>query len=109
MGPGGSMGLVSEQAADGISKPLPQRAMVRQRALAAARHLVDAPLAPGVGGGPLAREEPRLLQPVQRRIDRAFRQVEGAAALLPDLLDDAIAMRGAARERREHDHVEMAF
>src|SRR5262249_9265415 len=54
-------------------------------------------------------EVARLLEAMQRRIDRTFRQVEGAAAALPDLLDDAVAMRRAGCECREHDHVEMAF
>src|SRR5690242_21868416 len=103
MGSAGCMALASEQSADGLGETLPQRAMVRQRPLSAPGHPVDAPLAPGLSRGPVARQIAAFLEAMQRRIDRSFRQVERAAAARPDLLDDAVAMRRTARERREHD------
>src|SRR5215475_12033958 len=100
MGSCACTGFLSKQAADGIGKSLPERAVIRQRAFAAPRHLVDAALAPGLARGPVAREVAGLLEAVQGRIDRALGQVEGAAAASLDLLDDAVAMRRPARERR---------
>src|SRR5580700_12238764 len=54
-------------------------------------------------------EQASLLEPMERRVNRPLRQLEGAAAAALDLLDHRIAMRRPARQRREHDHVEVPF
>jgi hypothetical protein len=46
---------------------------------------------------------------MQRRIDGAFRQVEGAGAAALDGLDDGVAMRRAGFERGEDDGIEVPF
>src|SRR2546422_1025847 len=66
-----------------------------------------APAPPPGGGDPGTGRAPRLFQPVQRRIDRAFGQIEGLAAALLDCLDDRIAMRRPRLQRGENDRVEV--
>jgi hypothetical protein len=54
-------------------------------------------------------QETRLFQPMKGRINRPLRQRERAPTAAMDFLDDGIAVRRAARERREHDHVQVAL
>src|SRR5262249_379741 len=76
-----------DQAPDRGGEPLPHRALLRERTLAAPGQLVDAPPPAGIGRDPAAGEQARMLEPVQHRIDRALRQVECARAPALDFLD----------------------
>ncbi len=67
------------------------------------------PAPPRLAGRPFATEQARLLQPMQCRIDGSLGQLEGAAGAAVDLLDDRVTVRRPARQRGQHDHVEMAF
>src|ERR1700738_4916503 len=98
-----------EETADGIAEALPNGCLIGQVANAARGQRVDAPAPPRLAGRPLAAEQARLLQPMQRRIDGSLGQLEGAAGAAVDLLDDGVTMRRPARQRGQHDHVEMAF
>src|SRR5258706_5990270 len=98
-----------EQTTDRIRKALPERALIGKRATATARQGIHPPLPAGVAHGPAAAQRPGLLETVERRVDRAFRQVECATAAVANLLNDGIAMGRHARQRGEHDHVEMTF
>jgi len=57
----------------------------------------------------MAAEQPSLLEPMERRVNRPLRQLEGPAAAALDLLDHCITMCWPARQRGEHDHVEVPF
>jgi hypothetical protein len=46
---------------------------------------------------------------MERRVNRPLWQLEGTAATALNLLDYRIAMRRPARQRGEHDHVEVSF
>src|SRR5580700_8600459 len=98
-----------EETADGIAEALPNGCLIGQVANAARGQRVDTPAPPRLAGGPLAAEQARLLQPMQRRIDGSLGQLEGARGAAVDLLDDRVTMRRSARQRGQHDHVEMAF
>jgi len=63
----------------------------------------------GLGGHPATGKPPRLLETMQRGVDRPFREIERLAAPAPDFLDHRVAMRRARRERSEHNHVEVSF
>src|SRR5713101_3221153 len=52
-------------------------------------------------------KQARLLETMQHRIDRPLREVERTSAPALEFLDDGVAVGGARRQRREHDHVEM--
>src|ERR1700736_2227771 len=103
------MAWMSEQAADRIDEALPNRPLVGRRAGSARGQRVDAPLPSGLRRRPMAAEQASLLEPMERRVNRPLRQLEGAAAAALDLLDHRIAMRRPARQRGEHDHVEVPF
>jgi len=100
---------MSEQAADRIGEALPNRPLVGKRAGSALCQRVDAPLPSRLRRRPMAAEQASLLEPMERRVNRPLRQLEGAAAAALDLLDHRIAMRRPARQRCEHDHVEVPF
>src|SRR3984893_13520519 len=103
------MAPVSEQAADRIGEALPNRPLGGKAAGSPFWGRVDAPLPPSLRRRPRAAEQARLLEPMERRVNRPLRQLEGAAAAALDLLDHRIAMRRPARQRGEHDHVEVPF
>src|SRR5262249_17994185 len=103
------MAWMSEQAADRIGEPLPNRPLVGKRAGSALCQRVDAPLPSRLRRRPMAAEQASPLEPMERRVNRPLRQLEGAAAAALDLLDHRIAMRRPARQRGEHDHVEVPF
>ena len=50
-----------------------------------------------------------MFEAVECRVNRSFGQIERTAAAAANLLDDRVAMRRAARERGEHNHVEVTF
>src|ERR1700737_2339511 len=103
------MARVSEQAADRIGEALPNRPLVGKRAGSALCERVDAPLPSRRRRRPMTAEQASLLEPMERRVNRPLRQLEGAAAAALDLLDHRITMRRPARQRGEHDHVEVPF
>src|SRR6202023_1958190 len=96
-----------EQPGDRLGKLLPHRAALPELPLAPLRQLVDPSPSPRLGGRPASDQEARVLETVQHRVDRPLRELERTRAPPLDLLDDGIAVRGARRQRREHDHVEM--
>src|ERR1700731_1304136 len=106
---GCGIAALPEETADGIAEALPNGSLIGQGANAALGQRVDAPAPPRPAGGPFAAEQARLLQPMQCRIDGSLGQFEGAAGAAVDLLDDGVTVRRPARQRRPHDHVEMAF
>src|SRR5246127_3801324 len=103
------MAWMSEQAADRIGEALPNPPLVGKRAVSALCQRVDAPLPSRLRRRPMAAEQASLLEPMERRVNRPLRQLEGAAAAALDLLDHRIAVRRPARQRGEHDHVEVPF
>src|SRR5215469_16905749 len=103
------MAWMSEQAANRIGKALPNRPLVGKRAGSTLCQRVDAPLPSRLRRCPMAGEQTGLLEPMERRVNRPLRQLEGAAAAALDLLDHRIAMRRPARQRGEHDHVQVPF
>src|ERR1700746_2761779 len=103
------MAWMSEQAADRIDEALPNRPLVGKRAGSALCQRVDAPLPSGLCRHPMAAEQGSLLEPMERRVNPPLPPLEAAAAAALDLLDHRIAMRRPARQRGEHDHVEVPF
>jgi hypothetical protein len=99
----------SEHAADCGGKPLPDGLMVSQGASATPGQSINPPLSAGFPRAPTATQETCLLETMQRRIDRAFRQVEFAATAFADFLNDCVAMRRTRRQRGEHDHIQMTL
>jgi predicted ester cyclase len=99
----------SEHAADCGGKPLPGGLMVSQGASATPGQGINPPLPTGFPHSPTTAQETCLLETMQRRVDRAFRQVEFTAAASADLLNDRRAMRWARRQRGEHDHIEVTL
>src|ERR1700746_85067 len=98
-----------EKTTDSIREPLPDDTLIGERTRPALRQRIDAPPPSGFGRRPMAAEKAGLLESMQRGIDRSFRQFEGAAAAALNLLNDRIAMRRPARQRGDHDHVEVPF
>src|SRR5262249_7227978 len=67
----------------------------------------DAPPSPGLGCHPATGNQAGLLETMQDWVDRPLWEVEGATAPALDFLDDGVAVGGACRQRRQHDHIEM--
>jgi hypothetical protein len=103
------MACFSEETANGIGEASPHRALISQRATAAPRQRVHASLPSRIGRRPPAAEQAGLLEAMERRVNCAFRQFEFAAATATNFLNNGIAVRWAARQRREHDHVKMTL
>src|SRR5215469_1140261 len=100
---------MSKQAANCIGKTLPNRPLVGKRAGSTLCQRVDAPPPSRLRRRPVAAEQASLLESMERRVNRPLRQLEGAAAAALDLLDHRITMRRPARQRGEHDHVQVPF
>src|SRR5262249_30051660 len=64
---------------------------------------------PGLVGAPPGRDPAALLDAVQRRVERALLDAEQLARVLPDALDDAVAVERPGRERLEDEEVEGAL
>jgi hypothetical protein len=103
------MARFSEETADGIGKAPPDGTLISQGAAAAPCQRINSALPSRLRPGPATAEQTRLFEAVERRVDRSFGQIERTAAAATDLLDDSVAMRRAARECGEHDHVEVTF
>src|ERR1700730_19312219 len=91
-----------EETVEGTPEALPNGCLIGQVANAARGQRVDAPAPPRLAGRPLAAEQARLLQPMQRRIDGSLGQLGGAARAAVDLLDDGGTVRRTAPQRGEH-------
>jgi hypothetical protein len=72
------------------------------------RQRVDASLPPGLRSDPAACVPAHLLKSMEHRIDRAFRQIEGAAVSSMNFLDRGIAVRQLSPRGGEHDHIHMS-
>jgi len=103
------MAWFPEQTADRIGKALPNRPLIGKRASPALGQRVNASSASRLRRRPTATEQASLLKPMQRWVNRALWQLEGAAAAAMNLLDHCVAMRWPARQGGEHDHVEVPF
>src|SRR5580658_2633733 len=101
------MAEIPKKATNGFGKAPPYGAAIGECPPPARRQRVDASLPPGFRSDPAAREQARLLQSMEHRIDRALRQIEGAAAAPMNFLDHGIAMRRTRLKSGEHDHVHM--
>src|SRR5262249_21607746 len=93
---------------DGPGEVTPLALLLHEHAPALRRRLVYAP-APAVDLGPSTGGDTRALQPVQRRIKRAFRQVECAIAAGAECFGDRIAVRRFMLHGGEEQQIEMAF
>src|SRR5579863_6297784 len=98
-----------EKTGDRLRELLPTGAALGKRALPASGQGIDAAFSAGLSDHPFAREQSRLLKPMQGRIDCSLRQIEGLAALLPDNLDHRIAVRRTRRQRSQHDHIKVTL
>jgi hypothetical protein len=103
------MARFSEETADCIGKAPPEGTLISQGDAAAPRQRINSALSSRLRRRPPAAEQTRLFEAVECRVDRSFGQIERTTAAAADLLDDSVAMRRAARERGEHDHVEVTF
>src|SRR5215470_12715044 len=106
---GWSMAHLAEEAANRVGKAPPDRMMVGEGTATTGGQRIDAPSPSRLPRRPAAAQQASLLQAVQGGVNRALGQIEGATATATNLLDHRVAVRRAARQRGEHDHVEVAF
>src|SRR5438270_285979 len=102
---GSCMARFSEETADSIGKAPPDGTLISQGAAAAPCQRINSAPPSRLRRGPTASEQTRLFEAVECRVNRSFGQIERTAAAAANLLDDRVAMRRAARERGEHNHV----
>jgi hypothetical protein len=103
------MARFSEETADSIGKAPPDCTLISQSGAATPRQRINSAPPSRLRRRPPAAEQTRLFEAVECRVNRSFGQIERTAAAAADLLDDSVAMRRAARECGEHDHVEVTF
>src|SRR6516225_7269000 len=97
----------TQQTANRVAKPLPDRASLRESAPSAAGQRIDPPPSSRVSSFPAGNKQTSLLQPVDRRINRPLWKIERPPALAADFLYDRVTMRRSTRQRGEHDQVEV--
>ena len=88
---------VRQDAGDGVREPLPAARLFDQLLAAGLGQLVELRLAVVVGVAPLRGDQPLLLEPVQRRVERALVDLQDVAR---DLLDAAARCPSRAWGRR---------
>src|SRR5262245_13666451 len=77
--------------------------------MAGAGQSIDPPLSPRVGRRPATGKEAGLLETMQRRVDRSFREIEGLPAPALDCLDDGVAVGWAGRQSGQYDQVNVTL
>jgi hypothetical protein len=80
-----------------FTQPVPARGFCVQPPASSFGHSVVLRLTAAVGGFPFRLEQPPILQPVKRRIERALPDLKRILGDLLDALDDAIAMNRPQR------------
>src|SRR5215217_5859534 len=83
-------------------------ALVAERDLPGRGEVVGAAAA-SANGLPVTSDQPGAFQPVQRRVDRARGEIEGAVAAGAQRLDDGVSMLRTRLEDGEQQRVEMAL
>src|SRR5207245_103087 len=92
---------------DGAGERRPLVALELERAASPRGQRVDPPPASSLVL-PAALQQAVAFEPVQRRVDRAFPQVECAPALLAQALDHAVTVSGAGGDGAEQQQIELS-
>jgi hypothetical protein len=93
----------------GVGVPRPSPRLGAERRAPGGGELVELRAAVVLREPPVALDEPALLEPVQRGVERAFLDAERVVGGLGDPAADGVAVARALRERLEHEHVERAL
>jgi hypothetical protein len=93
---------------DGTREILPLVLLFREAALTFSRELVDAPVAP-IDLGPPTRQQPAALEPVKRRIESAFRQIECAVTADAQGFRNGVAVGGVILKGGEEKQIEVTL
>ena len=101
--------LSRDDEANRAGEPIPALELTCELLSAGSRQRVDLRFTAGVGGGPRGLQPALLLQPVQRRVQRALRDLQHVAADLANALRDAPAVHRLERERLEDEQIQRAL
>ena len=104
--PRSGVALSAAPMADG--QLVPAAVSSREPAPAGRGERVELRLALVVALAPFGGDQALVLEPVERRIERALRDLQGVAGDLLDAEQDAVAVQRLERHRLENQHVERA-
>src|SRR5690349_2371025 len=104
--PGASGG--SKDHFDGRSESPPALRLLSQGAPAGRGEAVKARASIALRRPPFARDEPLVLEALQRRVERALVHLERTVGDLLDALADPPSMHGGERERLQNEHLDRA-
>jgi hypothetical protein len=87
----------TQQTANRVGKPLPDRASLRESAPPAAGQRIDPPPSSRVSSFPTGNKQTGLLEPVESRVNRPLWKIERATALAANFLDYSVTVRRSPR------------